>query len=71
VSIYYFCNDCEHKTTITKGGKIVKYSCPARFSPYDEKCPHKEKFQELEAQKQGRTYARPTQVVRKDEPSKK
>lgn len=67
--LYMFCEGCEYKLRkYDDAGKLVSYSCPARFSPYDEKCPKKERFAELEAQKSGRTYARPTQVVSNESP---
>lgn len=32
---YYFCEGCEHKLTVMKGNKVIRYSCPARFDPYE------------------------------------
>lgn len=52
MSIYYFCNDCEHREySYGKGGKLIKFTCPSRFNPWDEKCPKHERFMVLEEQK--------------------
>jgi hypothetical protein len=43
-------------------GNLVTYTCPARFDPFDEACMKHDRFMELEAQKTGRIYHRPTQI---------
>lgn len=50
---YYFCEGCEHKSKIERDGKVIRYSCPARFDPYDEACPKNEIFLKREKVKQG------------------
>jgi len=32
---YHFCEGCEYKSKIYKDGKLIRYTCPARFDPYD------------------------------------
>lgn len=67
---YHFCEGCEAKSRVERDGKVIRYSCPARFNPYDkENCIKGILFEEFEARKTGRSYARPTQVV-DDEPLK-
>jgi len=61
MSIYHFCNDCQYKVkTYNEKGKLIKFSCPARFNPWDEdkkdgkvtsRCPKHEQFMKLETQK--------------------
>lgn len=55
---YHFCEGCEHKTTIMKGEKVIRYSCPARFDPYEvfdedtgRGCPNNKRFLEREKSK--------------------
>lgn len=50
---YYFCEGCEFKLKIMQGDKIIKYSCPARFDPYQplengRGCPKNDMFMERE-----------------------
>jgi hypothetical protein len=54
---YHFCEGCEHKSKIEKGGKVIRYSCPARFDPYQpyengQGCPKNELFLKREKDKQ-------------------
>jgi len=53
---YYFCEGCEFKSKVIQGEKIIKYSCPARFDPYEplengRGCPKNIKFLEREKSK--------------------
>lgn len=62
---YHFCEGCEYKSKIEKDGKIIRYSCPARFDPYESNleddgttrkdgkgCPKNEIFLKREKDKQ-------------------
>lgn len=57
---YHFCEGCEHKSKVEKDGKVIRYSCPARFDPYDDGCPKNELFLKWESTKresaQGSNY---------------
>jgi hypothetical protein len=46
-SIYEFCENCEHIKK-KRGGET---ECPGRFSPYDENCPKRARFMELDRRK--------------------
>ena len=46
-SIYQFCENCEHIKK-KRGGGI---DCPGQFSPYNENCPKRERFIELDRRK--------------------
>ena len=67
MSIYCFCNGCEHKfVNRDANNKIIDHGCPSGYNPFDEyievnfetgerkkisKCPRHEKFMNLETQK--------------------
>ena len=66
MSIYAFCNDCKFKIIEIVDGKIIKYTCPTRFNPFEplteldgktprtdgrEGCPSNLRFMELERKK--------------------
>lgn len=66
MSIYSFCNDCQFKVTDILNGKVLNYTCPARFNPFEpmteldgktprsdgrEGCPKNLRFMEQERKK--------------------
>jgi hypothetical protein len=32
---YHFCEGCPFKSKIYQGDRLIKYTCPARFDPYE------------------------------------
>ena len=66
MSIYNFCNECKFKIIDVVNERIVNYTCPARFNPFEptteldgktprtdgkEGCPKNLRFMELERKK--------------------